>query len=803
MIVERAAHSRDASKPIARVFLVEDEPIIALELDDRLREMGYEVCGHARRAEEALRGIAASQPDLVITDVRLAGEMNGIELVARLRERSDVPVIFLTADDDVARMRGAAEPGPFAHVKKPFNAEVLRPNVELVLVRRDLQRSAALIRHASGLATLSGEEFFDEVASQLLDVLGLDGAFVGVIVPSSEEPRIRTITRWSDGKKAQPIEFDLLGSPCSVALQESSIVVVDDVRQHFPGVPLLEETGAAGYAAIALLDRKGRAIGSIGVLSRSALAEPERVAETLRLFAVRTAAELERGRAEARFQELFEFSPDGILMVDENGLIVVANRRAELLFGYSREELIGLAVEMLMPEANGPKHVEQRRRFLASSAPRSMGTRDRPLYARRRDGTTFPVDIGLGPLRTDDGLLVIAAVRDISDRLSAEAERGALEEQLRQSQKMESLGTLAGGIAHDFNNLLTIIVANLELAQLGASGALGEQLADIGAAASRASVLVRQILAFSRRQPPRSVLMRLLPVVEEVVKLLRASLPANVTIALSSGEPPPSVFADPDQIHQVLMNLGTNAWQSIGGRSGRVVLNVEGVHLGGMDAARLGLLPGPHACIVVSDDGDGIDAETLRRIFEPFFTTKGVGRGTGLGLSIVHGIVREAGGAIAVDSRPGRGTAFSVYLPEALGEVRTSITPAAAPTRGRGRVLFLDDELLVVRVATRMLRRLGYEPVGFIEVKDALDAVRAAPDAFDLVITDWNMPEMNGLDVARALRAIRGDLRVGLTSGEHPIPEEALAAAGVRALLDKPFALGQLADFVHVLGSDR
>ena len=874
-------------------------------LEDHLRELRYIVCGHASRAEEALREASTAEADLFIVDLHRAGAAGTGALTTQLRERSHVPVL---------------------EVVRPLQPEVLRANLELALVRhdlerrlhvqsRELERSATLLGAAFdaaadgllvvdangrvtktnerffdlwrmpsaiaggdpdewvgfvssqlagdtwvapwglaepepddgdrprvlelrdgrvfeqivsrmerlscslvtfrdvthqrlaasdsiGVATLSGDAFFDEIVSQLTRLLGVDGAFVCVIVPASDEPRVRTLSRWFDGGKAPPIEFDLHGSPCEVALGETSVVVGANVREQFKGVPLLEEMDASGYAAVALLDRKGRAIGSIGITSRTALNDATRVATTLRLLAVRTAAELERGRAEARFHELFELSPDGILMVDTEGVIVLANQRAELLFQYPRAELIGLSVEKLMPEANGPKHVELRRRFLAASEPRSMGSRDRPLYARRRDGTTFPIDIGLGPLRTDDGVLVIAAVRDISERVSADLERRALEEQLRQSQKMEALGTLAGGIAHDFNNLLTIITANLELARPGAGGSVAERLGDIASAASRASVLVRQILAFSRQQPRRSVLIDLQPLVEEVAQLLRAPLPANVTIALAIASSP-RVLADPDQIHQVLMNLGTNAWHAIGGEAGQIVVQVEGVDLGVTEAARLGISPGRHARIAVSDDGAGMVPETQRRIFEPFFTTKGVGRGTGLGLSVAHGIIRESGGAIAVDSQPGRGTTFSVYLPAAVGEVaEPTLRPKAPAASGQGRVLFLDDELLVIRVATLLLRNLGYEPTGFVRAADAIEAVRADPDAFDIVITDWSMPDMGGPEVVRALLALQGRLRIGITSGQPPSPDEERAMAGI-PILEKPFAVSQLANFLERLRTPR
>ncbi|MGE3507653.1 MAG: ATP-binding protein, partial [Vicinamibacterales bacterium] len=561
-----------------------------------------------------------------------------------------------------------------------------------------------------------------------------------------------------------------------------------------PTVPIFQQMGTAGLAGTALRDSKGRRIGSLFVFSRRPLGAVTHVASMLRLFAVRTAAEIERQLEEHRFHDLFEFSPDAILMINEAGIIVRANRRAETLLGYSRAELHGLQVEVLIPEAERPGHANLRQAFFATATPRLMGTGGDPLHVRRKDGSVFPADIGLSPLRSEGGLLMAVDVRDVSERVRSEAQRASLEAQLRHAQKMEAIGTLAGGIAHDFNNLLAAMVANLELARgdVAADHPAVESLDAIGVAADRARQLVRQILAFSRRNPPQRVVVSPGTMVEEVLHLLRATVPKGINITTAVDETAPDVFVDPTQIHQVLMNLATNAWHAIERGVGDIALSVTPATIRSKGTAPGALAPGEYARFVVADTGRGMTPETLDRIFEPFFTTKQVGRGSGLGLSVVHGIVTDHGGAVTVDSRPNEGTRVSVYLPASTVRVEATSRGAEPLRTGAGRVAFVDDEPAMVITARRLLRRLGYAAMVFDRPADVIDAVRHNPACFDIVITDCNMPGMSGLDVARELAGIRRDLPVVLMSGFADRTEEELAAAGIRFRLDKPFTMQEL-----------
>lgn len=373
-------------------------------------------------------------------------------------------------------------------------------------------------------------------------------------------------------------------------------------------------------------------------------------------------------------------------------------------------------------------------------------------------------------------------------------ERRALEAQLRHAQKMEAVGALASGIAHDFNNLLATIVANLELARMDieAPHPATESLEAIGVAAERARQLVQQILAFSRRSPPLRTVVAPRALVEETVRLLRATVPKGIAITTLVADDVPDVFVDSTQIHQVLMNLGTNAWHAIDRGLGTIAVRVDGLSMAEGDVGYGALPPGRYARVVVQDDGRGMSQETLDRIFEPFFTTKSAGRGSGLGLSVVRGIVAGHGGAVAVASAPGAGTTVTVYLPESRASRAESARLADPVRTGAGRVGFLDDESAMAVAARRLLTRLGYVSTEYESPDALLEALRADPSRFDVIVTDCNMPGMSGLDVARAVTRLRADLPVVLISGFSDRTEEDISASGIHFRLDKPFTAQEL-----------
>ncbi len=393
-------------------------------------------------------------------------------------------------------------------------------------------------------------------------------------------------------------------------------------------------------------------------------------------------------------------------------------------------------------------------------------------------------------------------VQDITELHHAEEARQNLANQLRESQKMEAMGTLAGGIAHDFNNLLAAIVGHAELLEhdLPPEGAQRKEVAGVLAACRRARDLVQQILTFSHRGERERVPTAFGPIVREALSLLRSTLPSTIEIRAEIPPRLPAVLADPTQLHQVIVNLGTNGAHAMRERGGILRVSLGTVELDDTFARSKGKPHGgPYVRLTVRDGGSGMNQETLGRIFEPFFTTKARGEGTGLGLAVVHGIVESHDGLVSVDSEPGRGTTFSIDLPAVAGSEGEGQLDEEPIPRGHGEhLLVLDDEPVLVDVARRHLTRLGYRVTGLTHPADALAELRRDPGQFDLVVSDLTMPGMNGLELAAQVREIRPDLPLILASGYGGTAElESLTRLGIRELLPKPFPIATLARAVH------
>jgi two-component system, cell cycle sensor histidine kinase and response regulator CckA len=533
---------------------------------------------------------------------------------------------------------------------------------------RTLQQNAQRLL-STGVGHLTGQAFFDEVALRIAQLFGAEVGFVGKLVTTSP-PRLRMLALSVDGQAAAGLEYELSDTPCERVIHQQPGVFPCDVARLFPTAQALRTLGVTGYVGVPLLDSTRRALGVLGVMSRAPLERPDRIEVLSRLFAVRAAAELERQRTDAQFHDLFEFLPDAVIIVNTAGAITLVNRQAETLFGYTRQELVGMPVELLVPTAGREQHEALRRRSLSSEEPRPMGLGRRRLRAQRKDGSVLPVDICLSPMRSDDGTLVVAAVRDISERERVEQERERLEAQLRQAQKMDAVGTLASGIAHDFNNLLAVIVGNADAIrlQLAPEDPAQQDLDSLQLATNRAGELLHRLLTFSRDTPTTLRTLRIGPVVLEAVKMLQGALPTAVELSTALVAAGSAIHADSTQIHQVIFNLLTNAWHALEGRPGRIEVAVEDLRFGEPSLREQVWIPaGDYVHVYVRDTGSGMDAATRERAFEPFFTTKPVGQGTGLGLSVVHGIMKNHGGLITLVSEPAKGTTFHLYFPTLRG----------------------------------------------------------------------------------------------------------------------------------------
>jgi two-component system cell cycle sensor histidine kinase/response regulator CckA len=481
---------------------------------------------------------------------------------------------------------------------------------------------------------------------------------------------------------------------------------------------------------------------------------------------------------------LLESASQAVISIDQTGRIVLANHRAEEMFGYTREELLGGRIEMLLPDSKRGSHVRDRDRYFDSPHTRPMGI-GMDLAGRRRDGTEFPVEVSLSHVEMEDGRYAIAFVSDISQRKH-------LEDQLMHAQKMEAVGRLAGGVAHDFNNMLTVISGynRMILDELSTLDPLRGYAEEILKAADRAGALTQQLLAFSRRQVMQPRVISVNNVIAQTEKMLRRLIGEDVELLFGLAVDAGNIKADPGHVEQAIVNLAVNARDAmpLGGR-----LNIEtaNVHLDENYArTHMGVTPGDFVMIAVSDNGTGMDAETRRRIFEPFFTTKEKGKGTGLGLATVYGIVKQTGGDIWVYSEPQRGTTFKLYFPRVREEAADAA--AAEPAQASDAhetILVVEDEKAVRDLTMRMLQRLGYKLLAASSGAEAIEISRAHTGPIHLLLTDVVMPNMSGRQLADALEPSRPDMKVLYLSGytENTVIHHGVLDANVE-FLPKPFS---------------
>jgi two-component system cell cycle sensor histidine kinase/response regulator CckA len=481
---------------------------------------------------------------------------------------------------------------------------------------------------------------------------------------------------------------------------------------------------------------------------------------------------------------LLEAASQAVLATDRTGKIVVANRRVEEMFGYSREELLGAQIELLLPEDRRSTHAVDRGGYFAHPRSRPMGI-GMDLSARRKDGSEIPVEVSLSYVETDEGLFGIAMVSDISLRKS-------LEEQLTHAQKMEAVGRLAGGVAHDFNNMLTVITGytRMILDELPALDPLRVYAAEALSAADRAAGLTNQLLTFSRRQLMRPRVINVNSVVRQSQAMLQRLIGEDVALTVNLKENLGNIRADPGHLAQAIVNLAVNSRDAMP-LGGTLFIESDDVVLDENYAkSHMGVHPGDFVMISVSDTGHGMDPATRRRIFEPFFTTKEKGKGTGLGLATVYGMVKQTGGDIWVYSEPGKGTTFKLYFPR-VGEPVTEFLEddESRVERSVGEtVLVVEDEQAVRDLTVRILQRLGYQTLAAASGQEALDISDSHNGEIAMLLTDVVMPMMSGKQLAEVMRERRPGIPVLFLSGytETAVLHHGVLDEGVD-FLPKPF----------------
>ena len=502
--------------------------------------------------------------------------------------------------------------------------------------------------------------------------------------------------------------------------------------------------------------------------------------------------------SEEKYRSLVDSTNDWVWACDLEGRQTFANEAVKTILGYDVHEIEGVLYENLIH----PEDQKKTRQWFKSSIEKKKGWKNSVIRCRHKDGTIKVLESTAQPIFDPEGNLTgfIGIDRDVTNRKKLEA-------QLQQSQKMESIGTLAGGIAHDFNNILFPIIgyAEMMLDDLPADSPHRNNTSEILQGAKRASDLVKQILTFSRQSGQELKPLKVQFVIKEVLKLIRSSIPTTIEIKQHISNKCGLVTADPTQIHQVAMNLMTNAYHAMENEGGVLEVTLKEVELGVDDLTNPSMAAGTYVCLTVADTGIGMDQITMERIFEPYFTTKEIGKGTGLGMAVAHGIVKSYSGNIKVYSEPDKGTVFHVYLPVIKSQFETEKTEAVTPVpKGTERILLVDDEETIVHMEKQMLERLGYDVTERTSSIEALEAFRASPDNFDLVITDMTMPNMTGIQLAPKLLEIKPDIPIIICTGfSAKIDNEKAKAAGIRGYVMKPVVMSEIAKKIReVLDQD-
>ena len=504
--------------------------------------------------------------------------------------------------------------------------------------------------------------------------------------------------------------------------------------------------------------------------------------------------------SEERYRSIFENAVEGLFQSTPEGRFISVNPSFARMLGYASPEELVSSISDIAKQYYVNNEDRQRYKQLLQIA---GVVENFEFKAKCRDGSHIWVSNSTRVIYDQDGNIARyeGYVTDITARKRAEEENTRLEAHYRQAQKMESIGTLAGGIAHDFNNILFPIVGYSEmlLEDIPEDSPYRDSLKNIYTSALRAKSLVKQILTFSRQESGELMLIKMQPIVKEALKLIRSTIPTTIEIQQDISPDCGVIKADPTQIHQIVMNLTTNAYHAMEETGGELKVSLKGVELGALDLITPDMAPGVYACLTVADTGVGMDKNLTDKIFDPFFTTKAISKGTGMGLSLVHGIVTAMGGAIQVYSEPGKGTEFHVYLPVEKSLSEKQVTNSKTQIQGGSEhILIVDDEEAILTMEKRMLEQLGYKVTKRFSSLEALEAFRDSPDKFDLVITDMAMPNMPGDKLSVELTKLRPGIPILLCTGfSETMSEEKAVSKGIKGFLLKPIVMMDLAQKIR------
>ncbi len=758
-----------------QILVVEDEGIVAEDIRQSLQNMGYMVSAVASSGEEALKETAKNIPDLVLMDIVLRGELDGIETAAQIRSRYNIPVIYLTAYTDVKTLERAKLTEPFGYIVKPFDGRELRTAVEMALYKSKMENRL-----------LEREEWLSTILKSIGDaVIVTDEKGIVKFMNSIAQ----SLTGWQ--------EKEAVGEPLSRIFN----IINEKTRQQVedPASKVFQEGGIVGFANHTLLiarDGTEIPIDDSGAPIKNAKGDITGVVIVFQDITQRRKAEQALRESEEKYRTITNFAQDAIVMLDDQGNISYWNPAAEKIFGYTPEEALGKKMHMLLvPEKYQEVYNIGFGKFRKTGQGTAIG-KTIELSAMRKDGTECPVELSIAAIQIQGKWHATGIIRDITKRKQAEQEKEKLQKQFQQAQKMESIGTLAGGIAHDFNNLLMGIqgYTSLMLNDLEQTHPFYTRLKSMQEQVESGANLTAQLLGFARRGKYHVKPTDMNALIRKSAHMFGRTK-KEISIREKYAKDLWTVKVDQGQIEQVLLNLYVNAWQAMPDK-GDLVIDTRNVILDEYLIQTYYVQPGKYIKISITDTGVGMDAETQRQIFDPFFTTKGMGRGTGLGLASVYGIIKGHGGVINVESEKAHGTTFNIYLPaiEGSGVVVQEAFPGPQEIqRGNETILLVDDEQIILDVGRGMLDALGYKVLTASEGDEAIERYKANKDKIDMVILDMILPGMSGQEVYAILKGINEKIKVLISSG-YNINGEAteILQQGANNFIQKPFTMKDL-----------
>ncbi|MBF0288776.1 MAG: response regulator [SAR324 cluster bacterium] len=779
----------------AKLLLVENDKVDQLALERLARKEGfpyeYMMVASIQEAKEALH---ASSFDMVITDY-LLDDGTGLEMLDIAQE---TPVVFVTGSGDEEVAVEAMKAGAYDYLIKDPEGNyltVLPLTIDSVLQRKQgeneleqyknhleylvenrtqaLQRSEELLRETQHIAKIGGWEWdlvsnklwWSEELYQLFQISPKD------FIPSFE--KFQEFVHPEDQIHIQPI-IDAPLTKKQSFFTEYRIILPNGSVEFFQT-----------QAHLDFDDQQ----------------EPIRIIGTTQNINKRKQAELRQQKYEQELFQIMEAIPIGIYVLNKEGKPYYANKTAQQILG---KGIISNASPEKLPEIYQAYHKDTKELYPFEQLPiikalNGISSSVNNVVIHQQDNK-IPLQIDASPILDNKGNVdyAVAVFQDMTENEKKDSERRDLEFQLYQSQKMEAIGTLAGGIAHDFNNILQAVFGYMGLAyKTLPQGSLTQNyIEQCMSAARRAKDLVQQILTFSRQSEQEFQAISIIPMIKESLKLLRASLPTTIEIEENLDPECGNIWANPTQIHQVLMNLCTNAGYAMRDSGGVLRIDLKQVdHDIANNATLQDLEEKAYVQLTLSDTGIGMNSEIKERIFEPFFTTKPKEEGTGLGLSVVHGIVKNHGGTITVESAPNQGTTFQLFFPIATQkQTTTQDIDSAGIASGQGNILLVEDEPMLIEIITEWLEDCGYQVTNTTSSTEALEIFNALPDFFDMVLTDQTMPRMTGDQLAQAIFKDHPDQAIVIMTGfTHKIDQEKSKKMGVRQLLIKPFEKEQLA----------